>query len=302
MCVPIGLCVFIVSLFVDMCWSIIYLPQGLELHTHICCCVAEDQKTVSHMSWACMSLSKVRANPPWRTDNHARFQHTQRVSLPFAGIGCPDRAIIEGEWPVSFVNVIDERKCLRSVLEELHRDPSNIKIGNITDMPLPSWSSSTGICTGFPCTPFSQQGLEKGLNDDNCFLTLMLNTVKHLADQPYEPLMWMCLENVKQLVANPDAVGSPWQVIQRFFKKHLPHWTPPTVWHCNAKDYKTCQERHRVFIVSFHGKFADGCGGVPTAPATIGTAPLDEFLVVSVLKAQVDGASCWTWPANYMNF
>ena len=223
----------------------------------------------------------VRPNAAWLPTGWdlAFFTDSISVSFPFVGIDCPGRAIMEAGWPIKPKNMIDSRRCVETVLNHLHDGPV-AKISKVADIPLEDLESSTGLVSGFPCTPFSSAGQKRGLADKNCQLMYILNVMKTLAGRSGEPLMWAVLENVALLLKDKDEPNSPWQKLAKFMLEEMPEFTPWVIWECNSINYGTPQDRHRIYLVTFRRMFATVCGGVPAhPPKTAPSRKIGDFLL-----------------------
>eukprot|EP00959_Pyramimonas_sp_CCMP1952_P357343 7482636-Pyramimonas_sp.AAC.1 len=69
--------------------------------------------------------SPVRHNAKWKSccaklgTEFPTYPNAQKVSFLFAGIGGPGRAILEGDWPVLPVNIVEKRSDACAVLRRL---------------------------------------------------------------------------------------------------------------------------------------------------------------------------------------
>ncbi|OZC55108.1 DNA (cytosine-5-)-methyltransferase [Rhodococcus sp. RS1C4] len=94
------------------------------------------------------------------------------------------------------------------------------------------------ICAGFPCQPFSQAGLQKGIHDERWGWPWTLNVIRAL--QP----RYILLENVSRLVRDRDAFGEILSDLHVL--RFNAQWA--TV---RASDFGAPHRRERVFIVAY---------------------------------------------------
>lgn len=119
-----------------------------------------------------------------------------------------------------------------------------VPYGDITKLKPEKIAPFDILLAGFPCQPFSQAGLKKGLNDTRG--TLFFNILKIL--EYHQPKV-VLLENVKRLASHDG--GNTLKVILNSLN-NLHYQTYYTV--LNAKDFGVPQNRERLFIVGFLGK------------------------------------------------
>lgn len=210
---------------------------------------------------------RVRRDAPWlrlwgdAEAESSRYIYSQRVSLPFAGIGGPDRAMMEAGWRYEPVNVIERRLVACNLLRKLHgrqvASPRDFRSVNPDDI-----MSCEGLIGGAPCVSFSTLGKLGGLNDAHGDLFIeQLKMVKALAGRVVRPLRWMLLENVWAITFQRQG-SSAWDAIQAWWCKEMPGWTPVQLWKLDAKDCGLPQARVRCFMVAFDRRFADVVGGL----------------------------------------
>ena len=202
-----------------------------------------------------------------------------KISFPFAGIGGPNRAAIEGGWLHEPVNVLDwDAKCIE-VLTELH-GAGVAKQRDIHTYPASSWEPSDGLMAGSPCVAFSRIGRRGGFDtaEGRLFLTLLerVQTLSHGA----RPLRWCVLEMVKG-IQSPGKGDNPLSFLKEWWAREMPHWTDLAVWDLCATKAGLPQRRQRLFLVAFSRDFADLVGGLPEKPEEMPMAPLEGFLGVS---------------------
>ncbi len=118
-----------------------------------------------------------------------------------------------------------------------------VPFGDITKVKPENISPFDILLAGFPCQPFSQAGLKKGLNDTRG--TLFFNIVKIL---DYHRPRVVLLENVKRLASHDG--GNTLKVILESLK-NLNYQTYYKV--LNARDFGVPQNRQRIFIIGFLG-------------------------------------------------
>ena len=94
--------------------------------------------------------------------------HRQHVSFPFAGIGGPERAMLEGKWPFKAVNIIECRKQCMAILNKLQQPCDEpVKPTDAFKLQDSDLVDSDGFFSTSPCTSFSTQGGKGGFNVDD---------------------------------------------------------------------------------------------------------------------------------------
>lgn len=226
----------------------------------------------------------VRANPPWLETlrvagrGPASYSYCQRVSLPFAGIGGPDRAMIEAAWPFAPTNVVEWRRSACQVLGALHGVGVPMQ-RDIMKIELHDFACSEGFIGGAPCVSFSGLGNRKGLDDSRGDLFFrQLSIIKELAGRQHRPLRWVLLENVWAITFRRNG-SSAWDSISAWWAREMKGWTQLHLWKLDARACGLPQSRTRCFLVAFDRRFSDVVGGVPPCPAPNGRADLEPFLL-----------------------
>lgn len=115
-------------------------------------------------------------------------------------------------------------------------------ISEISEKDIPKFDI---LLAGFPCQPFSQAGLQKGLNDTRGTLFF---EIKRIAE--YHKPKIIFLENVKRLRTHDK--GKTLKIIQKTLKEIGYKYIHIDI--LNAKDFGVPQNRERIFIVAFREK------------------------------------------------
>ena len=229
----------------------------------------------------------VRPEPPWKSlvaDVYGRslYHLPQKISFPFAGIGGPERALIEGRWPFEGENILEIRSCALKALSRLHK--KRVKHADITKIDLDKLVDSDGLIGGSSCKAFSLNGERKGFQDDQGKLFIrQLEMVEELA-QPRRkrPLRWVMLENVSAMLFKMKDGTIPLNLVQAWWHEHMVvklGWGPLAIWTLDARDIKSAQQRSRVLCIAFEGTFNSIVGGIPECPCVQETAPLEPVLL-----------------------
>lgn len=198
----------------------------------------------------------------------------------FAGIGGFHIGLSDAGGECVFVSEWDQaarltyRHNFEDKSEELFRAADDRFVGDITEV-----SSSPNIkklipkfdvlAAGFPCQPFSQAGLRKGMDETRG--TLFFEILKIL--EAKRPAAFF-LENVRGLLSHKSANGSSTMEIIReqltaagyYFSEHL----------VRASDFGVPQHRPRLFIIGFRSKAAMSRFKAPE-PVELGIT-LDQIL------------------------
>lgn len=146
--------------------------------------------------------------------------------IPFEEIG--GRSVFSSEWD-------------KFSQETYRANYDEAPAGDITQIrpeDIPPHDLLTG---GFPCQPFSNAGLKKGLNDARG--TMFFYVAKIIE---YHRPKVVLLENVKALLHNDK--GRTFETIKRVLTEDLGYTVHYKV--LNAKDFGVPQNRERVFIVA----------------------------------------------------
>ena len=176
-----------------------------------------------------------------------RKRRPLRVGTDCSGIEAPIQALKNLGVPFRHVFSSDiDKYCIQSILanyepELLFGDPNgkfpdgDIRKRKMSDVP----DLDLYVC-GFPCQPFSQAGMKKGLEDPrgNVFEACLKVIRKKLPK-------YFILENVRGLLSNDG--GRTWDTIWKklqMLKRYGVSWKL-----LNTKDYGIPQSRRRVFIV-----------------------------------------------------
>lgn len=219
----------------------------------------------------------VRTDVPWRDPAFRSPLFEQTISLPFAGIGGPDRALIEGQWPHRTANVIEKRAECIGVLDRLHGS-GTARCEDIMNIKLQQWADSEGLMCGPPCVDFSMQGNGEGLyGAHGSLFGHTLGMIKGLSHRRRK-LRWIVLENVVAIGYN-RAGGNALHEIMQWWSENMPHWTELAVWILDAQDFGLAQRRRRCFLVAFESDFASVVGGLPAEPAKMEKVSLSDFLL-----------------------
>lgn len=105
------------------------------------------------------------------------------------------------------------------------------------------------LCAGFPCQPFSNAGLKKGLQETRG--TLFFDILKILKTKQPEAFF---LENVRGLLTHKSSDGiETMPIIRRQLAKAGYHFSEHIV---RASDFGVPQHRPRLFIIGFRSKEA----------------------------------------------
>ena len=222
----------------------------------------------------------VRESASWLDLSISRPTSSIGISLPFAGIGGPDRALQELGWPHVGRNVIDSRKSCIPILDTLH-GKGIAQCRDISLMCPADWDDSEGLMGGPPCIPFSMLGHGGGLG--SAIGSLMLGTleaVKNVSNRKHRPLRFMVLENVRAVMYNRKN-GNALTDIKALWAANMPHWTELLVWDLRCESFGLPQQRNRVFLVAFEQDFARAVG-MPNQPVAFATpAVLEDFLLLA---------------------
>jgi DNA (cytosine-5)-methyltransferase 1 len=125
------------------------------------------------------------------------------------------------------------------------------------------------LCAGFPCQPFSQAGLKKGLEETRG--TLFFDIMKILKTK--KPRAFF-LENVRGLLTHTSPNGiSTMEVIRQQLTDAGYHFSEHLV---RASDFGVPQHRPRLFIIGFRSK-ADFKRFTPPEPVPL-TVTLDQVM------------------------
>lgn len=151
------------------------------------------------------------------------------IRIPFEELG--GECVFSSEW---------DNACQKTYESNF----GEIPFGDITKTDPKSIEPFDVLLAGFPCQPFSQAGLKKGLNDTRG--TLFFNIAKIIE---YHHPRIVFLENVKRLKTHDG--GKTLKVILETLKKQN-YQTYYQV--LNAKDFGIPQNRERIFIVGFLGQ------------------------------------------------
>ena len=196
----------------------------------------------------------VRQDPPWRRPDvyrSPRFGHN--ISLPFAGIGGPDRALKEGKWPHRAVNVIEKRPECKEALNRIH-GYEVAKIQDLTKMEDEDWEDCQGMLTGPPCIDFSFLGCKKGTaGQHGNLMEVILNRIKKQADKrrPGSKLRWVVIENVWVCTFHTNKNGCVLSWIKLWWAENMPGWTPLKVTRWDARNSGLGQRRDRMILFAF---------------------------------------------------
>ena len=205
-------------------------------------------------------------------------QYSHAISYPFAGIGGPDRAVMEGMWPHIAVNVFDCRPECQEVLDRLH-GPGVTKCVDIADVAPSDWEGCQGLVSGPPCIDFTMMGGGAGMDGQHGGLfQKLLEAIKDLANRPRGKLRWICLENVWALTYN-RATGNALTCILEWWAEHMPSWTELKVYRVDARDAGLAQRRTRVIMIAFEKEFHRVVGGFPDKIPTLPHMPLVDALL-----------------------
>eukprot|EP00959_Pyramimonas_sp_CCMP1952_P238929 4993019-Pyramimonas_sp.AAC.1 len=224
-------------------------------------------------------MQLARSNPPWKRSGMKSPNYAHAISLPFAGIGGPDRAMMEGGFPAIFVNIIDKRPECKPVLDSLHRQNITM-VGLIHEIPNTSLMTSHGLIAGPPCPDFSLQGTGAGLDGahGSAFLDL-LDLIKHLARQAEGlRLRWVVLESVWSITYTHEGGENNLLRIRHWWLSNMPDWTDFSVIRMDARDSGMAQRRDRAFLISFQKDFAQVTGTIDCPPAAMDHGRLEDVL------------------------
>ncbi|MGI6680652.1 MAG: DNA cytosine methyltransferase [Bdellovibrionota bacterium] len=152
------------------------------------------------------------------------------IRLGFEAVG--GRCVFSSEWDKFAVQTYKANFFDK----EVHGD-----ITKISEKDIPPFDI---LCAGFPCQPFSQAGLKKGLLDTRG--TLFFDIARIVE---YHRPKVVFLENVKRFKTH-DA-GNTFLVVKNVLQE-LGYSVYDKV--LNAKDFALPQNRERIFIVAFLGK------------------------------------------------
>ena len=186
--------------------------------------------------------SPVRHDPKWKSCcaelgiEFPTYSNAQKVSFLFAGIGGPDRAIMEGDWPVEPVNIVEKRPDACAVLRRL---PGHVVWPTtIEECPPQTLDSSDGCIGTAPCITFSKAG-----NGENFFaysgslFIRQLEAIKELAQRKDRPLKWVLLENVWHIMSvNSTTKKRPWDFVTEWWRNNMPGWSCLMPWKVNAEE------------------------------------------------------------------
>lgn len=140
--------------------------------------------------------------------------------------------------------------------------------GDVTEIDPSAAKGVDLICGGFPCQPFSNSGLKRGLSDKRGTLFYQIQKfVKHCSPRAF------ILENVYGLLNNgtgekmPSKLHAPGH--RRLIGSTMQHleaellaWKDYQIqWACmDSSHFGSPQVRHRVFIVGIHKDYSKGSG------------------------------------------
>jgi hypothetical protein len=171
-----------------------------------------DTQPISNPLRADATHIPVRESPIWipasaaaQRNDMPTLKFATAVSFPFAGIGGPERAMLEAKWPFDAKNVIEKEKKLIPSLQTLedyrfHRFGGTRKIiaaEDIHEMKGKRWyglEPSQGFFSTSPCTNFSSMGDGTGLlGETGCLFDVQLEMAAEIYDT-FGTLIWVCLE------------------------------------------------------------------------------------------------------------
>ena len=159
----------------------------------------------------------MRQNPQWMDDSDVAtgtkfpsLMYRTSISFPFAGIGGPERAMIEANWPFIAKNVIDNAKVLRPVLQDVE-DLRKLKFGGPREIirtrafeRYASCDPTVGIFSTSPCQDFALQGPLAGLEGlrGSLFMDQLKWSAAMIAKgkESGNRTLWVCFEMVEAFV------------------------------------------------------------------------------------------------------
>ena len=229
----------------------------------------------------------VRENAAWcQPLSWKLFPIEQKISFPFAGIGGPERALIEGGMPFRSVNVIEIRKECMSVLNSLRLEGTkHVEPHDARHVPDEWLEDSDGLFGTAPCQSFSKLGKNEGFAADNGMLFYeQLRMVKVLSRRK-RPLRWVVMENVESILGYLEP-------IQNWWSENMPHWTELQTLSVDCADCNLPHRRRRVFLVVFDSAVLMHAGGAKISDMKVRKMPrvdLEDWLDESGTSALVRG-------------
>jgi DNA (cytosine-5)-methyltransferase 1 len=174
-----------------------------------------------------------------KSDKRSAIKSNLRIIDLFAGIGGIRQGFEKYGCKVIFSSEWD--KHAQETYELNYKEKPFGDITQIDEKDIPSFDI---LLAGFPCQPFSQAGLKKGLADTRG--TLFFDVARII---DYHRPKVVFLENVKRFKTHDG--GKTFQVV-----KDVLEGMGYTVYAevLNAKDFGLPQNRERIFIVGFYGK------------------------------------------------
>jgi DNA (cytosine-5)-methyltransferase 1 len=173
----------------------------------------------------------------------------------FAGIGGFHAALLPLGGECVFASEWDEAARRTYEFNFKKRSPGlfidqelSLFAGDITKVDPSEIPDFALLCGGFPCQPFSQAGLKKGLNEERG--TLFENIADILKEKRPEAFF---LENVRGLLSHKSGDQNTLDIILQKLES-LGYSTK--VFKVKASDFGVPQHRPRIFIIGFHDETA----------------------------------------------
>lgn len=201
-------------------------------------------------------------NPSWTAAHSYLLQPSRavRVASPCAGLDAPMRASRELGFPWESVLTYDIGMHVVGPLRKLHGSNASLHLGPVLgDMCAPSVEDILvetdykvdGLCSGFPCPPFSSMGVGNGASDGRvlaCYacISWIVGLAQHAG------LSWFVLENVPGILKRVRGEQSfaMWleaEISARLLQAGLRGWQVHIHRH-NSRHCHLAQHRDRVFF------------------------------------------------------
>lgn len=125
-------------------------------------------------------------------------------------------------------------------------------VKNISHKSLPAFDF---LIAGFPCQPFSNAGLRKGISDDRGTLFEECERILRKAEKTENPPIGFLFENVRGIMSSkmPDGTTIPDEIVKR--TKKLGYHTVYKL--VKASDYGVPSSRYRLIIVGLKKQFGE---------------------------------------------
>ena len=203
-----------------------------------------------------------RPTLPWYMESvfEDNFTASIRISFPFAGIGGPERALMEMKAPFVGVNVIDQRAVACHILRTMH-NLADVTQCDIRRFPSTFLRDSDAIMGAAPCVTFSALGKLAGMDGDGKLFMIQLEWAREMHNRGV--LKWVCFENVLAITFKYKHRVCALDEIQEWWRVNMSDFTPLRLYKLNATDCGLGQQRTRVFLVSFQKSFSHAVGGLP---------------------------------------